>query len=161
STKAVAGGARRGVRPDSPAAILHRGTHAADRARGHSHSQRHSCAARRRGAAGGEDPPDRLSLSHECSGFRERLPPEVARAWLRRRRNIAIEYRWADGKYERLPELAAELVRLRVEVILAVSNASRARRQKRDQNDPHRLHASHRSCCEWVRRSRSPVAISP
>jgi ABC-type uncharacterized transport system substrate-binding protein len=39
-------------------------------------------------------------------------------------RNIAIEYRLAEGKYERLPELAAELVRLRVEVILAVSNAA-------------------------------------
>jgi putative ABC transport system substrate-binding protein len=33
-------------------------------------------------------------------------------------RNIVIEYRWADGKYERLPELAAELVRLKVEVIV-------------------------------------------
>ena len=30
-------------------------------------------------------PPGRLSLSHECSGFRGRLPPEVARAWLRGR----------------------------------------------------------------------------
>jgi putative ABC transport system substrate-binding protein len=36
-------------------------------------------------------------------------------------RNIAIEYRWAKGKYERLPELAAELVRLKVDVILAVT----------------------------------------
>src|SRR5436309_6591983 len=36
-------------------------------------------------------------------------------------RNIAIEYRWAEGKYERLPELAAELVRLKVDVILAVT----------------------------------------
>src|SRR5262249_46060816 len=35
--------------------------------------------------------------------------------------NIAIEYRWAKGKYERLPELAAELVRLKVDVILAVT----------------------------------------
>ena len=33
-------------------------------------------------------------------------------------RNIVIEYRWADGNYERLPELAAELVRLKVEVIV-------------------------------------------
>jgi len=33
--------------------------------------------------------------------------------------NIAIEYRWAEGKYERLPNLTAELVRLRVDVIFA------------------------------------------
>jgi putative ABC transport system substrate-binding protein len=33
--------------------------------------------------------------------------------------NIAIEYRFADGELERLPDLAAELVRLRVEVIVA------------------------------------------
>jgi ABC-type uncharacterized transport system substrate-binding protein len=38
--------------------------------------------------------------------------------------NIAIEYRWAEGKYDRLPDLAAELVRLNVDVI--VTNASRA-----------------------------------
>jgi ABC-type uncharacterized transport system substrate-binding protein len=35
--------------------------------------------------------------------------------------NITIEYRWAEGKYERLPELATELVRLKVEVILAAT----------------------------------------
>src|SRR4030095_12252607 len=33
--------------------------------------------------------------------------------------NIAIEYRYAEGKFDRLPEVAAELVRLRVEVIVA------------------------------------------
>jgi ABC-type uncharacterized transport system substrate-binding protein len=32
--------------------------------------------------------------------------------------SIMIEYRWADGKYERLPDLAAELVRLPVDVIV-------------------------------------------
>ena len=33
--------------------------------------------------------------------------------------NIAIEYRYAEGKRDRLPELAAELVRLKVDIILA------------------------------------------
>jgi ABC-type uncharacterized transport system substrate-binding protein len=36
--------------------------------------------------------------------------------------NIAIEDRFADGKLERLPELAAELVRLKVDIILAASS---------------------------------------
>jgi putative tryptophan/tyrosine transport system substrate-binding protein len=35
--------------------------------------------------------------------------------------NIAIELRAAEGKYERLPDLAAELVRLQVDVIFASS----------------------------------------
>jgi len=34
--------------------------------------------------------------------------------------SITIEYRWAEGKYERLPDLASELVRLKVDVIVAV-----------------------------------------
>jgi len=33
-------------------------------------------------------------------------------------RNITIEFRWAEGRYDRLPELAAELVRLKVDVII-------------------------------------------
>ena len=33
--------------------------------------------------------------------------------------NIAIEYRYAEGKIDRAPELAAELVRLKVDIILA------------------------------------------
>jgi putative tryptophan/tyrosine transport system substrate-binding protein len=33
--------------------------------------------------------------------------------------NVAIEYRWAEGRYERLPALAAELVGLKVAAILA------------------------------------------
>jgi putative tryptophan/tyrosine transport system substrate-binding protein len=35
--------------------------------------------------------------------------------------NVSIEYRWAEGKYERLPDLATELVRLKMDVI--VTNA--------------------------------------
>jgi len=32
--------------------------------------------------------------------------------------NVAFEYRWADGKPERLPELAGELVRAKVDVVV-------------------------------------------
>jgi putative ABC transport system substrate-binding protein len=32
--------------------------------------------------------------------------------------NVAIEFRWAEGRYERLPSLASDLVRRRVSVIV-------------------------------------------
>jgi putative tryptophan/tyrosine transport system substrate-binding protein len=44
--------------------------------------------------------------------------------------NIAIEYRYADGKRQRFPELAAELVGLRVDIILAVGGATSIRAAK-------------------------------
>jgi putative ABC transport system substrate-binding protein len=37
-------------------------------------------------------------------------------------KNIVIEYRWAEGKIERLPDLATELVRLKVAVIVTASS---------------------------------------
>ncbi|HLE20772.1 MAG TPA: ABC transporter substrate-binding protein, partial [Vicinamibacteria bacterium] len=33
-------------------------------------------------------------------------------------RNVLIEYRWAEGKYERFPTLIAELIALKVDVIV-------------------------------------------
>ena len=39
-------------------------------------------------------------------------------------KNIEIEYRWAEGKLDRLPELAAELVRINVDVIVTSGDAA-------------------------------------
>jgi ABC-type uncharacterized transport system substrate-binding protein len=39
-------------------------------------------------------------------------------------KSIVIEYRWAEGKFDRLPALAAELVRLKVDVIVTGGTTS-------------------------------------
>jgi putative ABC transport system substrate-binding protein len=49
------------------------------------------------------------------AGFRQGLREH---GWVENK-NIALEYRFADGKTDRLAELAAELVRLKVDVILS------------------------------------------
>src|SRR5262245_33607963 len=52
------------------------------------------------------------------------------------RQTIVIEYRWAEGHLERLPALAADVVRLRVDVIVAGGNAAIAAAQQATRTIP-------------------------
>jgi putative ABC transport system substrate-binding protein len=54
-------------------------------------------------------------FGHIVNGFRQGLND----TGLVEGQNVAIDYRWARGEYDRLPALAAELVQRRVRVILA------------------------------------------
>ena len=63
-------------------------------------------------------------LAHGTAPGRHWQDFEVAlreRGWIKER-NIAVEYRYSGGKPERLSDLAAELVRLRPDVIVAHTN---------------------------------------
>jgi putative tryptophan/tyrosine transport system substrate-binding protein len=65
------------------------------------------------------------------AGVADRLPKELAgfrrglsEAGYNEGRNIAIEFRWAEGHYDRLPDMAADLVRRNVAVIVAAPTPS-------------------------------------
>ena len=45
-------------------------------------------------------------------------------------KNLTVEYRWGDGNFERLPAMAAELVRLNPDVIISVNTAALLALQK-------------------------------
>ena len=68
----------------------------------------------------GAESPDRFAS--RLRAFREGL----ATAGFTEGRNVAIEYRWAEGSNERLPALAAELVRHPVSVLVALGSVASA-----------------------------------
>ena len=53
-------------------------------------------------------------------------------------KNITIEYRFAEQKHERLPELAADLVRLKVDLIVVTADGTGVSGEESDYYHPHR-----------------------
>src|SRR5579862_9342186 len=64
--------------------------------------------------------PTRESVEHGVEAFLRKLR-ELG--WVDGQ-NLVIEYRWADGNVERLPDLAADLVRRKVDVIVAPAGSA-------------------------------------
>jgi putative tryptophan/tyrosine transport system substrate-binding protein len=77
-------------------------------------------------------PPTVGFLGADASVFRPWTAAFVARlhelGWIEGR-TIAIEYRWSEGRPERVAEIAAEFVRLKVDVIVTVGGAVPALKQ--------------------------------
>src|SRR6266852_8803667 len=77
-------------------------------------------------------PPTVGFVGADASVFRPWTAAFVARlhelGWIEGR-TIAIEYRWSEGRPERVAEIAAEFVRLKVDVIVTVGGAVPALKQ--------------------------------
>ena len=77
----------------------------------------------------------RIGYLASADAATESARAEAIRLALRERgyiegQNIAIEYRYAEGKRDRVPELAAELVRLKMDIIVAAGGIATARAAK-------------------------------
>src|SRR5258708_18751522 len=79
---------------------------------------------------------------NKSDGFGENPFVEAFRSGLREMgfiegQNVAIEYRWAENRGERVPELVADLVRRRVAVICTSNNVTTLAVKKATSEIPH------------------------
>src|SRR5262245_4719520 len=98
------------------------------------------------------------ALTDRLRGFREGLRD----VGLVEGQSVAIEYRWGDNKMDRVPELAADLVRRQVAVIASTGGIPSAlASQGRNHDDPRRLRRVRGPCqprvgCESFPTGREP-----
>src|SRR5262245_44205337 len=76
-------------------------------------------------------------------------------------RDVAIEYRWAEGRNERAAKIAAEFVRLKVDVIVTYGTQSNPRGKAGDHDHPNRLRAAGRPGCHRPRSESGATGRQP
>ena len=73
-----------------------------------------------------------------CAVLVEAFRQELSKLGWIEGKNITIEYRFAEQKSERLPELAADLVRLKVDLIVVTADTIGVGGEESDYYHPHR-----------------------
>jgi hypothetical protein len=102
---------------------------------------------------------------HQLAAFVQRLRDL---GWIEGR-TIAIEYRWTEGRNDRLAEIAAEIARLKVDVIVTAGSAAVIAAWQADTGHPDRLcdsggrgrHRHRRQSCATGRQRHRPVDSAP